>query len=93
MPAYEIRYFNGKGRTTHGFRADCDCDTKARVAAHAMKTPSDSGLEVWRGDILIYQRPAQAADFKTACFGSASAGTPTIFSSAVAAVCMRSLRA
>lgn len=58
MPAYEIRYRDSENRPTHCFAAECDCDTKAKVVAHAMKAPADRGLEVWRAGVLIYQRPA-----------------------------------
>lgn len=58
MSAYEIRYLNSHGDVTHSFSATCENDTKAKVIAHAMKSPGDSGLEVWLRDVLIYQRGA-----------------------------------
>jgi hypothetical protein len=58
MPAYEIRYLDSNGGVAHHFSATCENDTKAKVIAHAMKSPADSGLEVWLSDVLIYQRGA-----------------------------------
>ena len=60
MPAYEICYLNMDGTLTYKFAADCADDSRAKVLAHAMKTPGTSSLEVWSGDTLIYARPSYA---------------------------------
>ncbi len=46
------------GHLTYKFSANCDDDSRAKVLAHAMKTPSARKLEVWSGEALIYTRPA-----------------------------------
>jgi len=46
MPAYEIRYRDQNGALTYAFSATCDDDQRARVLAHAMKTPSARQVEV-----------------------------------------------
>ena len=60
MPAYEICYLNTDGALTYKFAADCADDGRAKVLAHAMKTPEARRLEVWSGEILIYTRPTDA---------------------------------
>jgi hypothetical protein len=58
MPAYEICYLDDEGALTYKFSANCDDDQRAKVLAHAMKTPSAKRLEVWSGEALIYTRPS-----------------------------------
>jgi hypothetical protein len=58
MPAYEICYLDEGGALTYKFSATCDDDRRAKVLAHAMKTPSAKTLEVWSGEALIYARPS-----------------------------------
>ena len=58
MPAYEICYRDEAGSLTYKFSANCDDDGRAKVLAHAMKTPSAKKLEVWSGEALIYARPS-----------------------------------
>jgi hypothetical protein len=58
MPAYEICYLDQDGALTYKFSATCDDDGRAKVLAHAMKTPSAKKLEVWSGEALIYTRPS-----------------------------------
>lgn len=58
MPAYEICYLDDAGTLTYKFSATCDDDQRAKVLAHAMKTPSARRLEVWSGEALIYTRPS-----------------------------------
>ena len=58
MPAYEICYLDEGGALTYKFSADCDDDQRAKILAHAMKSPSIKALEVWSGQALIYSRPA-----------------------------------
>jgi hypothetical protein len=58
MPAYEICYLDEGGALTYKFSADCDDDQRAKILAHAMKSPSVKGLEVWSGESLIYSRPS-----------------------------------
>src|SRR5258708_3900378 len=58
MPAYEICYLDEEGSLTYKFSANCDDDQRAKVLAHAMKTPSARKLEVWSGEMLIYTRPS-----------------------------------
>jgi hypothetical protein len=58
MPAYEICYLDEGGALTYKFSATCDDDQRAKVLAHAMKTPSAKKLEVWSGEALIYTRPS-----------------------------------
>jgi len=58
MPAYEICYLDEAGSLTYKFSANCDDDGRAKVLAHAMKTPSAKKLEVWSGEALIYTRPS-----------------------------------
>jgi hypothetical protein len=70
MPAYEIRYLDDKGRVVHHFNANCESDIKAKVTAHAMKSPNDSGLEVWLSGALIYRR----ARCRSGCGGQSGAG-------------------
>ncbi|HEY0266933.1 MAG TPA: hypothetical protein VGC16_09290 [Rhizomicrobium sp.] len=62
MPAYEIRYLDEDGRLTYKFAADCDNDQRAKVLAHAMKTPSAKALELWHSGALIYARPGTPAE-------------------------------
>jgi hypothetical protein len=62
MPAYEIVYLDEVGHLTYKFSANCDDDSRAKVLAHAMKTPSAKKLEVWSGEALIYTRPAAALE-------------------------------
>jgi hypothetical protein len=62
MPAYEICYRDEQGQLTYQFSADCDDDQRAKVLAHAMKTPSARMLEVWSGQALIYARPSAVLD-------------------------------
>jgi hypothetical protein len=57
MPAYEICYLDEGGALTYKFSADCDDDQRAKILAHAMKSPSVKALEVWSGQSLIYARP------------------------------------
>jgi len=57
MPAYEICYLDEGGALTYKFSADCDDDRRAKILAHAMKSPSVKALEVWSGEELIYARP------------------------------------
>ena len=73
MPAYEIRYLDGEDHLTHGFAAECDSDTKAKVVAHAMKAPADRGLEVWHAGVLIYRRPAYVRPGKISAHRAVSA--------------------
>ena len=61
MPAYEICYLDEAGALTYKFSADCDSDQRAKILAHAMKTPRAKALEVWSGQMLIYSRPSGAA--------------------------------
>jgi hypothetical protein len=58
MPAYEICYLDEGGALTYKFSATCDDDQRAKVLAHAMKTPRAKTLEVWSGEALIYARPS-----------------------------------
>jgi hypothetical protein len=58
MPAYEICYLDEAGSLTYKFSANCDDDQRAKVLAHAMKTPSARKMEVWSGEALIYTRPS-----------------------------------
>ena len=58
MPAYEICYRDEDDILTYKFSATCDDDRRAKVLAHAMKSPSARKLEVWSGDMLIYTRPS-----------------------------------
>ncbi len=58
MPAYEICYIDETDAVTYKFSADCDDDQRAKVLAHAMKTPSTKKLQVWSGEALIYARPS-----------------------------------
>jgi hypothetical protein len=67
MPAYEIRYLDSHGIVAHHFSATCENDTKAKVIAHAMKSPSDAGLEVWLCNVLIYRRAAIVLRQRPAC--------------------------
>ena len=60
MPAYEICYLDEAGALTYKFSATCDDDQRAKILAHAMKTPSAKKLEVWAGEALIYTRPRRA---------------------------------
>jgi len=60
MPAYEICYLDEGGALTYKFSADCDDDQRAKILAHAMKSPSVKALEVWSGQSLIYARPGGA---------------------------------
>ncbi len=62
MPAYEIFYLDESGAVTYKFSADCDDDQRARVLAHAMKTPSAKKLQVWSGEALIYARPGSVLE-------------------------------
>ncbi|HEU0161458.1 MAG TPA: hypothetical protein VFQ69_03555 [Rhizomicrobium sp.] len=61
MPAYEIRYRDQNGALTYAFSATCDDDQRARVLAHAMKTPSARLVEVWRDNAMIHARPSVTA--------------------------------
>ena len=61
MPAYEICYLDEEGALTYKFSADCDNDQRAKILAHAMKTPRARALEVWSGEMLIYSRPSATA--------------------------------
>jgi hypothetical protein len=56
MPAYDIRYLDGDGYLAHAFSAECDDVRKARVLAHALKSPRAERLEVWQGEALVYAR-------------------------------------
>jgi hypothetical protein len=58
MPAYEICYLDDAGALTYKFSANCDDDQRAKVLAHAMKSPSARRLEVWSGEAMIYSRPS-----------------------------------
>ena len=58
MPAYEICYLDEDGVLTYKFSATCDDDQRAKILAHAMKTPRAKKLEVWAGEALIYTRPS-----------------------------------
>ncbi|OJT96827.1 MAG: hypothetical protein BGN82_07855 [Alphaproteobacteria bacterium 65-7] len=61
MPAYEIRYRDQNGALTYTFSATCDDDGRARVLAHAMKTPGARLVEVWRDNAMIHARPSVTA--------------------------------
>ena len=61
MPAYDICYLDEEGALTYKFSADCDNDQRAKILAHAMKTPRARALEVWSGQMLIYSRPSATA--------------------------------
>ncbi len=62
MPAYEICYRDQDGALTYKFSATCDDDQRAKVLAHAMKTPSTKKLEVWSGEDLIYAKPGSVLE-------------------------------
>jgi hypothetical protein len=57
MPAYDICYLNQGGELSYKFSATCDDDKRAKVLAHAMKMPDCKRLEVWNGELLVFQRP------------------------------------
>jgi hypothetical protein len=59
MPIYDIHYLDREGALTHKFSAACENDTRARVLAHAMKSPECKKFEVWMGHYLVYRRPPE----------------------------------
>ena len=67
MPAYEICYLDEGGALTYKFSADCDDDQRAKILAHAMKSPSIKALEVWSGQSLIYARPGGTQGSQMVC--------------------------
>jgi hypothetical protein len=59
MPIYDIHYLDQQGALTHRFSAACDDDTRAKVLAHAMKSPECKRFEIWIEHYLVYRRPQQ----------------------------------
>jgi hypothetical protein len=46
-----------RGGLCEKFCAECRSEQEAKVLAHAMKAKGFSSFEVWRDEVLIYQRP------------------------------------
>lgn len=62
MPAYEITYRHDDGSLTAKIETHCASDKEAKILAHAMKMSGARRIEVWRGDVLVYERPQSRAD-------------------------------
>ena len=61
MPIYDIHYLDHQGGLTHSFSAACENDTRAKVLAHAMKSPDCRQFEIWFEGYLVYRRPYREA--------------------------------
>ena len=59
MPSYEICYRSDDGTLEAKVAADCANDLQAKVLAHAMKERGLKRIQVWDGEILVYERPHQ----------------------------------
>lgn len=59
MPIYDIHYLDQKGALMHRFSAACENDTRAKVLAHAMKSPECKHFEIWIERYLVYRRSQQ----------------------------------
>ena len=57
MPSFEIYYREQDGRLVEKFSVRCASPLKAKIMAHAMKFHPSSEIEIWQGDLLIYERP------------------------------------
>ncbi|MDE1938031.1 MAG: hypothetical protein KGI68_03330 [Alphaproteobacteria bacterium] len=57
MPSYEICYRSDDGTLETKVAANCANDLQAKVLAHAMKERGMKRIEVWDGEVLVYERP------------------------------------
>ena len=62
MPAYEITYRHDDGSLTAKIETHCASDKEAKILAHAMKMRGARRIEVWRGEMLVYERPQSRVD-------------------------------
>lgn len=57
MAQFEINYIDKSGALCEKFCIECRSEQEAKILAHAMKANGSSSFEVWREEVLIYQRP------------------------------------
>ena len=57
MPDYEICYRDSNGAIASKYIVGCSDDLHAKVLAHALMSRDYKQIEVWEGDVLVYERP------------------------------------
>lgn len=57
MPIYEICYLDAGNALLGTFCVPCTSDKQAKIMAHAMRVSGARRLEVWKGAVLVYERP------------------------------------